>query len=198
MHSVGKKATKAQTKKRAAARKPAAAPRASRPLTPKQTLFISEYLVDLNATQAAIRAGYSPRTAEKIGSENLRKPEIRTAIDAAIESRAERVTVTADEVLAELKRIAFYDVGPAYGEGHSLNQVADLPEDLRRAVSGVETVEITQEGEVVGHVRKLKLADKVKALELLGKHLKLFTERVEHSGAVSVAVVDPYATKGGA
>jgi phage terminase small subunit len=70
-------------------------------VSPKQQRFIDEYLVDLNATQAAIRAGYSPRTAEKIGSENIRKPEIAAAIGAAQAERAQRTAITADRVLAE-------------------------------------------------------------------------------------------------
>lgn len=80
-------------------------------LTPKQRLFVAEYLKDLNATQAALRAGYSPRTAFRIGAENLQKPATRLAIDSAIALRVERVEVTTDDVLRELWRIAKADPG---------------------------------------------------------------------------------------
>ena len=88
------------------------APNLSKPapkttLNAKQTLFVLEYLVDLNATQAAIRAGYSERTAFRIGTENLHKPAIKSAIAAEIEKRKIRITFTADQVLEELARIGF-------------------------------------------------------------------------------------------
>ena len=83
-------------------------------LTPKQAAFIQEFLVDLNATQAAVRAGYSARTARKIGHENLTKPHIKAAIEAAQAERAERARITADDVLNGLHKEATYD-----GEGSS-------------------------------------------------------------------------------
>lgn len=79
-------------------------------LTDKQQRFVEEYLVDLNATQAAIRAGYSEDTARSIGSENLTKPDIADAIAAAMAERSERVQITADEVLRELVDVALGDV----------------------------------------------------------------------------------------
>ncbi len=76
-------------------------------LTAKQRLFVDEYLVDLNATQAAIRAGYSANSAASIGEENLRKPEIMAAIDAAMDARAARTQITQDRVVEELAAIGF-------------------------------------------------------------------------------------------
>jgi hypothetical protein len=76
-------------------------------LTPKQARFVQEYLIDLNAAQAAIRAGYSAKTARVIGHENLRKPEIAAAVEKAMAERAERTEVTADLVVGELRKIAF-------------------------------------------------------------------------------------------
>lgn len=80
-------------------------------LTDKQKFFIKEFIVDFNATQAAIRAGYSPKTARQAGAENLSKPVIRGVIDKAILSRADRVELTGDNVLTELKCIAFGPIG---------------------------------------------------------------------------------------
>ena len=84
-------------------------------LTPKQTRFVQEYLIDLNATQAAIRAGYSAKTAFAIGHENLSKPNIAAAITEAQAKRAERAEITADRVLEELGEIGFADKLPATG-----------------------------------------------------------------------------------
>lgn len=76
-------------------------------MTPKQELFVREYTLDLNATQAAIRAGYSPDTAYSIGHENLNKPELRSAIDKALEERNQKIDYSAERILEELAKIAF-------------------------------------------------------------------------------------------
>src|SRR5690554_5289735 len=81
-----------------------------RRLTPKQKRFVEEYLVDLNATKAALRAGYSKRTAYSIGQENLKKPEIQTAIQEARDKRSERTEITQDMVIQQLAKIAFHDI----------------------------------------------------------------------------------------
>lgn len=86
---------------------------------PKQRRFVEEYLVDLNATQAAIRAGYSRKTAASIGEENLRKPEIQAAIKAAMTARQERTEITQDRVIAELAKIAFGDSRNVMSRGSS-------------------------------------------------------------------------------
>ena len=78
-------------------------------LTAKQAAFVKEYLVDLNATQAAIRAGYSERSAYSIGQENLCKPEIQAAIQEEVKKRSERTEITADMVLREFAKLAFFD-----------------------------------------------------------------------------------------
>ena len=76
-------------------------------MTKKQKRFIEEYLIDLNATQAAIRAGYRPDNAYSIGSENLRKPEIKAAVDKAMAERSKRTGINQDRILMELARIGF-------------------------------------------------------------------------------------------
>ena len=79
-------------------------------LTAKQQRFVEEYLIDLNATQAAIRAGYSEKTAYSIGEENLRKPEISFEIQKAMDRRSKRTEITADRVLQEYAKIGFSNI----------------------------------------------------------------------------------------
>ena len=118
-------------------------------LTPKQKLFVAEYLVDLNATQAAIRAGYSEKRASEIGYQLLRKTTVQAAIQEAMADREERTGVTQDRVVAELELVAF-------AEAHDY---ADA---------------------------NLKYANKLKALELLGRHLGMFTDKVEQTGETTL------------
>lgn len=138
--------------------------------TPRQQQFVDEYLVDLNATQAAARAGYSARTAEAIGAENLRKPRIAQAIQSAMAARAERTGVTQDRVVQELACLAFFDVRGLFDADGAPLPLHNIGEDMRRAVAGLEVAR----GGDAGEVLKFKLADKIRALELLGRHLGIF------------------------
>lgn len=136
-------------------------------------MFVKEYLVDLNATQAAIRAGYSARTAGQIGDEILKKPEIASAVQAAMDSRSQRTEITADYVLSGIQEIAercLQRVPVMEGRGEDRRQATD--EDGR-------------------NVWSFDAAGANKAFENLGKHLKLFTDKVEHSGGVTVVVNKP-------
>jgi phage terminase small subunit len=152
-------------------------------LTPKQRLFVREYLRDLNATQAAVRSGYSRATAEKIGSENLHKPEVKEAIDAALAARELRVEVKADDVLRELLVLAATDLRDAYDETGKLLPPQDMPEHVAKAISSIKVFEEFEghgaDRVKVGEVREVKFYSKEKALELLGRHLKMFTDKFE-------------------
>jgi phage terminase small subunit len=151
-------------------------------LTEKQRLFCLEYLLDLNGTQAAIRAGYSPDTAKSIACENLTKPDVRAFVDEALTRRVERLALSADRVLQELLRLAMVDVGQAFYADGRLRPLEDIPEDVRRAISGIDVEDrVEGRGEDIEHytVRKVRFHSKVHALELLGQHLKLFTKLVE-------------------
>lgn len=141
-------------------------------LTPKQKRFVAEYLLDLNATAAAIRAGYSKKTAEVIGYENLRKPQIEAAINQAIQEREKRTEITQDMVLRETAKLAFFDIRKMFGkDGKPLN-ISELDADTAAALVGLDVQDIADnDGDYVGFVKKYKMADKLKALELLGKHL---------------------------
>lgn len=149
-------------------------------LTPKQKAFCDEYLIDLNATQAAIRAGYSPKTAKEIGAQNLTKLNIRTYIDKAVAERSKRTGINQDRVIRELARITFVNANDVIDmNGATLKKGAT--EDDTAAIASVKVKTIpTKDGE--GTEREIKLTDKLKALELLGKHLGMFKDKVEVSG----------------
>ena len=132
-------------------------------MTQKQKRFIEEYLIDLNATQAAIRAGYSPDTAQQTGSENLSKPVIRAQIDRAMAERSKRTGVNAERVVQELAKIAFVNAAEVIDPKTATVKEDALPDGLER---------------------EIKMADKLKALELLGKHLGMFKDRIELSGGL--------------
>jgi len=152
-------------------------------LTPKQAAFVREYLVDLNATQAAIRAGYSASSAEVTGSKLLGNPKVRQAVDEAVQRRSERVEVKQDDVLLTLLRILNADIGKAFDADGRLLAMRDIPPDVRLAISAVETDELygSEGGKrtEIGLTRKLKFWSKDKALELAMRHLGLLKDRVD-------------------
>ena len=148
-------------------------------MTQKQKRFIEEYLIDLNATQAAIRAGYSPDTAKSIGSENLTKPDIQARIARAMAERSRRTGVNADRVVMELAKIAFVNAKDVIDSDTATVRPDALPEDT----AAIQSVKVKTFGED-GLEREIKMADKLKALELLGKHLGMFKDRVELSGSL--------------
>lgn len=160
-------------------------------LTPKQEMFCKEYIKDLNGAQAAIRAGYSEETAKEIASENLTKPNIKSRIQELMEKRSSKVEVSAEMVLRELVHLATVDLSEAYNPDGTIKPLQEIPEPIRRAIAGFEQVEefegTGRDRVQVGYKKKIKFYDKTKALELIGKHLKLFTDKVEHSGTVSFA-----------
>lgn len=158
-------------------------------LTEKQARFVAEYLVDLNATEAAKRAGYSEKTAYSIGFENLKKPEIQEAIQQAKDARAERTGITQDRVLQELARVAFAsgtDFARVVSEDIPVTTVDDEG-NLQKTIRRIQRVELVDTDRVDPEKRaaiagikegkhgiEVSSYDKVKALELLGKHLGLF------------------------
>ena len=150
-------------------------------LSPKQKLFVSEYLVDLNATQAAARAGYSKKTAHRIGAENMQKPAIVAAIKEAMANREKRTLVTADAVVAELAKIGFANMQDYVGESFSVQDIQGLTRDQAAAIQ-----EITIDGDKV----RFKLADKRAALVDIGRHLGIFERDNKQSNpADAVAAV---------
>lgn len=146
-------------------------------MTRKQKLFCEEYQIDLNATQAAIRAGYSPESAGSIGSELLKKPEIRARIDKMMAERSKRVGINADRVLRELGRIAFLNAPDVVDmENATIKDEADR--DDTAAIASVKVKVVSGKyGDTVE--REIRFADKLKALELCGKHLGMFGDKEE-------------------
>ena len=143
-------------------------------LTPKQQAFVREYLVDLNATQAAIRAGYSKNGASVTASKLLAIAKVRAEIDKAKLSRAQSTELSAEFVLRELKKIAESDPAGLLGKNGYLLPLNEVPEDVRKTISSVE---MGGDGGT-----RIKFWSKTQALDLLGKHLKLFTDKTELSG----------------
>lgn len=165
-------------------------------LTAKQRAFVREYLIDLNATQAAIRAGYSEKTAGQVGAENLKKPEIATAISGAMDLRAKRTEITADRVMQELAKIGFADIRKAVTWQTSLITEEDNPEGGDVAVvknivtNNVQLVAsedidddtaaaIAEISQNTNGGLKIKLHDKRAALVDMGRHLGMFKDKVD-------------------
>ncbi len=149
-------------------------------LTPKQDRFCNEYLVDLNYTQAAIRAGYSKKTAGSIGSENLKKPEIKKRIEHLRKDQIERIQMTADDVLMELFILAKANIGDFFEEGENGEmEFKDFSDITERQWSTVNQVHAKYgEGGVVVEI-KLKQYDRVRVIELIGKHLAMWQNRLQ-------------------
>lgn len=157
-------------------------------LTPKQQRFVEEYLIDLNATQAAIRSGYSEKTAQQIGADNLSKLVIQNAIQDALKERSERVQIDADYVLKRLVEIDQMDVADIMDSDGNVLPLKDWPKIWRQYISNMESIQLS-DGE--GWLKKIKWPDKVKNLELLGKHITVgaFKDKVEHSGKVELSAI---------
>lgn len=155
-------------------------------MTKKQKRFIEEYLIDLNATQAAIRAGYSPKTAKDIGCENLAKPNISDAIDKAMAERSRRTGINQDRILLELARIGLAKitdvVDPDTGK--------ILPNASEDDLACIQSIKIKPNE--FGTEREVKLYDKKSALVDLGKHLGLFKDKVELGGDMELKITVDY------
>ena len=157
-------------------------------LTAKQERFVAEYLVDLNATQAAIRAGYSKRTARSQGQRLLTNVDIAKAINAAVARRSERTEIEADAVIRELAKIGFanmLDYMRVTDEGEMVVDLSKITREQAAAIGEV-TVEDFMDGRgddarAVRRVR-FKLADKRAALVDLGRHFALFTDNMRFAG----------------
>jgi phage terminase small subunit len=157
-------------------------------LTRKQSLFVAEYLTDLNGTQAAIRAGYSAKTAPEQGSRLLTNVKVAAAIEAAQQARAQRTGITADRVVAELAKLGFANMADymrATDGGDPYLDFSALSRDQAAALQEVTVDRYTEgHGEDKRDVKrvKFKLADKRAALVDLGRHLGLFVDKHELSG----------------
>lgn len=159
-------------------------------LTVKQQRFCDEYLLDPNATQAAIKAGYSQKTAEKIGSENLKKPEIATYLNAARTERSEKTKIDAEWLLTRLAEEATADVKDIYDLDGNLLPVDQWPLIWRQGlIAGIDTEIIEHDGVKMGEIKKVRISDRLGRLNLIGKHVSVqaFQENVNHKGIDNLA-----------
>jgi phage terminase small subunit len=160
-------------------------------LTPKQLRFVTEYTVDLNATQAAIRAGYSAKNADKIGSQLLGKTGVKEAIDTAMAEAADGAKVKRDRILREVSRLAFANILDYVKIGPDGQADVDLSKITRSQAAAISEISVdttggTGDGERRRVLRtRFKLADKRGPLELLGKYRRLWVDRFEVRDEVS-------------
>ena len=145
-------------------------------MTDRQKRFVDEYLIDLNATQAAIRAGYSPKTARSISNELLTKPDIQACIDKKQAVIARRTGINQDRVVRELAKIAFVNITDVCTSNGRIKEDA-TDDDL----SCIESIKVKRADSDTGssEEREVKLASKLKALELLGKHLGMWNDKID-------------------
>lgn len=157
-------------------------------LTNKQQRFVDEYLIDLNGTQACIRAGYSARTANRTATKLLSKAVLQEAIKKSMAARSQRTQVDADYVLNRLVEIDQMDCLDILNDDGSVKPVRDWPQIWRQFISGFDVAELFAGGgedrELAGMLKKIKWPDKIKNLELIGKHVNVqaFRDKVEWSG----------------
>lgn len=153
----------------------------------RENQFVFEYLVDYNATQAAIRVGYSEKSAGTLGHRLLKKVEILEAIVEAAEGRLERAKIGADYVLERLLEVDQMDVGDILADDGSILPIREWPEVWRTNVSAIDVSEILGNGPAAAAIvlKKIKWPDKTKNRELLGKHIDVaaFRERLDHSSS---------------
>lgn len=141
-------------------------------------LFVAEYLIDLNATRAAIAAGYSPKTAGQQGSRLLKNVKVVTEIAAKTKARIASLEITADKVLQELAKLAFFDPRKLFNPDGSPKQITELDDDTAAGLAHLEVQELLEgtgeQKHCYGLVKKIRIADKGINLERLGKYLNLF------------------------
>lgn len=157
-------------------------------MTGKERRFVDEYMIDLNAYAAALRAGYAPATAKNASSwldaARPGKPKVREAVEKRMAELSKRTGVTAERVMHELARIAFANATDVV-DTKSGNVRPDADRDDTAAIQSVRVRDGLESTE-----HEIKFCDKIRALELLGKHLGMFAENVKIDGAVPVIVDD--------
>lgn len=154
-------------------------------MTDKQKRFCEEYMIDLNATQAAIRAGYSPKTAQEQSARLLSNVMVQNRIAQLQAEQSRRTGVSADRVVRELAKIAFVNAGDLIDA-----KTASLKDGAARDdLAAVQSVKVKMFGED-GLEQEVKLADKLKALDLLGRHLGMFNGRTEETTVPDDGLLD--------
>ncbi len=158
-------------------------------LTDKQELFCREYIIDLNAAQASLRAGYSEKTAGVIGAENLSKPMIQARIAELMANRAESISIDAKYVLNRLVQIDQMDIADILNDDLSIKPLKDWPKSWRTTLSGLDLHSLASGENDISIIKKIKWPDKVKNLELLGRHVNVraFEKEQDNTDAADLA-----------
>jgi len=158
-------------------------------LSAKQQLFVDEYLIDLNATQAYIRAGYKNFDSAGVeANKTLNIPKVRAAVDAALAERSRRTGINQDRVIEEIAKLAFVNAADVI----DVDSATVLPDAKPEDLACIQSVKIkrTTKGKSVIEEREIRFYDKKGSLELLGRHLGMFRDNVQIDGAVPVIIDD--------
>lgn len=169
-------------------------------LTGKQELFCLEYIKDFNGTRAAIAAGYSKKTAKAIANENLSKPYLQQYIANIAGKIFKKKEIQVEEVLEKLVLMAHFDVAQMYDKNGDLKNIHDIPEEIRRIIQGVKINQTNygkDDSEVSITTKDIKIPDRLKATELLGRYMKMFVDQVEHTGDIKIVVMPASQDDGG-
>lgn len=151
----------------------------------RRAIFVAEYLKDFNGTRAALAAGFAKSRARQTAERLLKEPEVAAAVAKAQAERVERTQIDADWVLRRLAEEAEADVADLYWPDGGMKPVHEWPLVWRRGlVAGLDVETLRKDGETIGTIRKIKLSDRIRRLELIGKHVgvQAFRDRVEHTG----------------
>ncbi len=159
-------------------------------LTPQRERFCQEFLVDLNGSAAAVRAKYSARSAKEQACELLKEPAVAARVQELMDERAVRLEIKVDEVITRLDVIGDLDIGECFDERGKFKPIQEIPAHVRRCIKSIKVFEefegFGKDRVQVGEVREITFWDKIKANELIGKHRKLFTDKIEHSGLLTL------------
>ena len=158
-------------------------------LSDKQKKFCEEYIIDFNQTQSAIKAGYSAKTAYSIGNENLKKPDIQAYIKELLSKREERTQITADMVVKEWAKIAFFDIRKIFHKEGGLLNPHDLDDETATVISSIKARDI-KVGDDIETIKEYRLNDKMKALDMLAKHLGMFEKEKEDNNDTNEIIVE--------
>ena len=147
-------------------------------LNKKQLQAAKEYLKDLNQTKALERAGYSKKTAKQQACRLFTKVYFQEEIQRLMEKRSKRTEITIDRVLEELAKIAFFDIRGLFNDDWTMKQPNEWSDDVAAVIGGIDVNHIVGNDDLKAIVSKLKLSNKDKSLELLGRHLAMFTDKL--------------------
>lgn len=158
-------------------------------LAPMQVRFVEEYMLDLNATQAAVRAGYSAKTAREQGSRLLSNVIVQSVIAERMKAREKRTEVTADRILKEAARLALFDVRKLFNADGTPKPITELDDDTAAGISGLEVATKGNAEMGVGEILKYKIADKNSALEKCMRHLGMFEKDNKQAGEATASAL---------